>query len=104
MLLNPTNLNSTEMVHMIRAWISASVLLLTLCWLVVPTPGTLWVTPVHPSINTLHPSIRAYDKPTTSVGPRLPLHAVSSPLRPSALSALFIFSIFPLLPHRLHHR
>lgn len=50
MLLNPANLNSTEMELIIRVWISASVLLLTLYRLSYGSdPTALWVTPIWPS-------------------------------------------------------
>lgn len=50
MLLNPANLNSTETVCIIRLWISASVLLLTIYMLAYCTnPIALRVTPFWPS-------------------------------------------------------
>lgn len=106
--LNPANLNSTEMVRIIRVWIGASVGSRYAGWLMIPTPAASWLTPDCPSNiycsspPSTHPSwrwFRAYHKPgnrcqtPTSLPPVL-FDSVSSHLR---LSSLFLFTFCSFL-------
>lgn len=108
--LNPANLNSTEMVRIIRVWIGASVGSRYAGWLMIPTPAASWLTPDCPSNifcsspPSTHPSwrwFRAYHKPgnrcqtPTSLPPVL-FDSVSSHLRLSSLFLLlFVHFFFP---------
>lgn len=115
--LNPANLNSTEMVRVIRVWIGASVGSRYAGWLMVPTPAASWLTPDCPSNifcsspPSTHPSwrwFRAYHKPgnrcqtPTSLPPVL-FDSVSSHLRLSSLFLLlFVHFFFPRPSYLLH--
>lgn len=115
--LNPANLNSTEMVRIIRVWIGASVGSRYAGWLMIPTPAASWLTPDCPSNiycsspPSTHPSwrwFRAYHKPgnrcqtPTSLPPVL-FDSVSSHLRLSSLFLLlFVHFFFPRPSYLLH--
>lgn len=96
--LNPANLNSTEMVRIIRVWIGASVGSRYAGWLMIPTPAALWLTPNCPSNiscsspPSTHPSwcwFRAYHKPGTAV-------------KPPPASRLYFLILFHLISGCLH--
>ena len=97
-LLNPANLNSAEMVRIIRVWIGASVgSRYAGCWLMIPTPAALWLTPNCPS------NIHRSSTPSIHHGAGSELIISLEPLsKPAPASRLYFLILFHLISGCLH--
>ena len=96
--LNPANLNSAEMVRIIRVWIGASVgSRYAGCWLMIPTPAALWLTPNCPS------NIHRSSTPSIHHGAGSELIISLEPLsKPAPASRLYFLILFHLISGCLH--